>query len=387
MRDELQLNPLTVTGTPSLIPGMLVRDADQALRFDGATNGLSVPDSVSDSLAVVVGGAALECLLSVPSLPATPKPLLKKSGSVELGIRNDGKLYWFLQNGANALTVVSNMVLTPGQKYHVVGVYNGAYTGAQQVGNAVQGPSQIVLSGDYNPPAGGPPAASGATDNLHVTKLTMLEKGKVDKLVVDLQRVNDAIYGSWIAPLIFADNAGAPGALVVQGEAVQVDLEPQLVGGVWQNTPRLWINLPVSATLQPGDYWFGFVVGAYGSQVKLGYDTVGGTSHKWRGATVSDSSSFQLTGNVADPFGAVVGTDTKKLALYATYTALARTGEEGRSLLYVNGVLDNFGAYAFGIGDTANAWSGPETPADLDEWSIWNRALSAVEVARHYAAR
>jgi hypothetical protein len=76
------------------------------------------------------------------------------------------------------------------------------------------------------------------------------------------------------------------------------------------------------------------------------------------------------------------------MAIYANYTPTARTGNEGQAVLYVDGVLDNSAAYTRGITDSANNLQHPAGLAvTLDDWMIFDRRLTAEEIAMLYASR
>lgn len=375
----MQQNPGTMTGTPTLASSLLRTDPNQALTFDGSTNSMSVADSVSDSLTVAdggSGGAAVELWVKLPSLPAADKVILGKSGSYEIGITGTGsspasRFYVKFTNGANNVTVNSNATAVINTTYHIVGVYNGDYTGSTIFGYQTQGASQFNLAGDYF--QGSP---SGATNNLIGSKFSILEKGQATSIVADLQRVHDATNDEWCAAALYKDSAGSPGALVAMSAPQKLTF-----------TSRTWVTFPLSGALYTGDYWLMLVGGSESGQFKVGYETSGG-SRKWRAAAVTDGTTFTMTGTVPDPFGTVVSSDSGKTSIYCNYTATGRTGDEGKALIYLNGVLDNSSAYAHGIADTSNNISVvPSIAATIDEVSIWNKKLTNVQVARHYASR
>jgi hypothetical protein len=77
MRDELNRNPLVVTGTPSLVTGALTVDTDQGLSFNGTTNSASAADSTSLS---ITGSLSVELFLWLSSLPGSTKDVMRKTG-------------------------------------------------------------------------------------------------------------------------------------------------------------------------------------------------------------------------------------------------------------------------------------------------------------------
>jgi hypothetical protein len=362
-----------MTGTPALVSSLYLSDSNQALSFDGSTNSMSVPDSASDSLAVVVGGAAMEGFFNLPAIPGTTKTITGKTGSYVLQVNSAGKLLWTFTNGASTITVTSATTIQPNTSYHVVGVYNGSYTGAPVFGNQIQGPAPLMsMPGDYFQ------GSSTGANNLWVSKENILEKGQITSVVMDLKRVQDTTNNEWVAAVVYRDSAGVPGIKAGQSDPIQLS-NVSVVG-------RQWVSFPVNAVIPAGVCWLGFVAGSESGQFAVGTETSGGQRVR-RNAPVSDTSNFQLTGDAPDPFGSYTGSDTGRLSIYANYTPIARTGDEGKALLYLNGVLDASMSYAAGIGDTANALSfAPSVAVKLDDWSIWNKALTPVQVATHYAA-
>lgn len=383
MIDQTHQNPGAMTGTPALVAGALREDTNQALQFNGTTNSMSVPDSASASLAVAdgaPGGLALQCWLKFASFPGSTQTVIGKAGSYELKVTSAGKLTWTLTNGAQSVTVTSATTLSTGQWYQVVGVYNGDYTGATVFGKQTTGAAQELVSGDYD--------ATSATghNNLNVSKETLLEKGRITSIVMDMQKRPSTSQNSWVAAVAYADSGGVPGAKIAQ--SIPRWLSHHDIG-----MARQWITFDINGIAYPGSVWLGYVGGQSSQRWNIGLDTSGGT-RKWRNAAVTDSSvshygtGFPLTGETPDPFGTVVSGDSQRLAIYANYAAMARTGDEGFALLYLNGVLDASSAYTRGIADTANALLFASSVAvSIDEPSIWNKKLTPVEVARHYSAR
>jgi hypothetical protein len=375
VKDELQQNYGTMVGTPALVAGALREDANQALQFNGSTNSMSVPDTASSSLAIAdgaPGGMALECFVKFASFPGTTKNVIVKPSSYALAVTSAGKLTWTLSNGANTVIVTSASTLSTATWYHVVGVYNGDYTGAPIFGNQTQGASQATMPGDYAL------GSSTGHNNLQVSKETILEKGLVTSVVMDLQKAVDATLYEWVAAVVYEDSAGVPGAKIAQSAA-------QNLGAAL--TSRQWVTFPVNGVAQPGPVWLGYVGGSNSNRTRIGQETTGGT-RKWRNDSVTETSGYTLTGETPDPFGSIVSGDSGRFAIYANYTPLARTGDEGYALLYINGVEDAKTAYAHGIADSSSATDFASTVAcSIDEPSIWNKKLTAVQVATHFAAR
>jgi hypothetical protein len=364
MRDEMHQNYGTMVGTPTLVTGALVGDTNQALQFDGSTNSMSVPDSVSDSLAIASGGAggmALELFGKFPSIPGSTKTVIGKAGSYVLEINSAGKLLWTLTGPSTSVTVTSTATIVPGFYYQIVGVYNGDYTGATVFGYQTQGSLQTPILGDFY--QGSPTGAN----NLTVGKYTILEKGQLTSVVMDIQRVFDTTLDEKLRAVVYADSGGAPGRKL--GESDEQTLT---------SAARAWYTFPVDVAVPAGPVWLGFIAGESSGQFQIGYESTGG-NHAYK----NDSYS----GGSADPFGSPAGTDALKLSIYANYTATGRTGAEGKALIYLNGQQDNSSSYTGGIADTANAISfAPSVAVTLDEPSIWNKKLTPVQIATHYAA-
>lgn len=383
MEDLLHQNYAAITGSPTLLTGgaQALTDGNAALRLS-ATDTWVVPDSVSSSLIAPdggQGGAALEGWFRVPALPGATQTILGKVGSYELKITSAGKLQWILTNGANSVTVTSNATITPGGWYHVAGVYNGDYTGATVFGYQTSGATQFFIQGDMNGLG-----VTGRNDNLQVCKATILEKGVTVSLVAEIQRIHDATANQWVVPVLFEDVAGTRGRLL--GKGAPVLLDPMLY------VAKTAITFPLAAGLQPGDCWpgliGGFVGGSSGTSSFLISGETTGSTRAWRAAAISSSSEFLSTGDPPDPFGAAVATDAAKLTLSVNYTQTGRTGAEGKALLYLNGVEDNSSAYTHGIADTANNLQHPAGVAvDLDDWAIFQKKLTPLQVAMHYASR
>lgn len=382
--DETHQNHGNIIGSPTLVAGALRQDTNQALSYNATTSSTNIPSSTSSSLAVGdggVGGMALECFVRFAALPGSTKNVIYKNGSYYLKIRADGKLELVLQNGAQSVTVTGTTVLATNTWYHVVGVYNGDYTGATTFGKTTTGSVFESLPPDYI--AG----TETSYNNLQANRHQVFEKGLVTSVVMDIQRDNSHPYSQWVAAVLYADAGGQPGPLLAQSDPVLVDAA---------YATRQWVTFPMSATVYQGFYWPGFVGGnAFTGAseypvVLVGKETSGGTRRYRHDAVTSAGGSYPL-GAASDPFGTSTP-DSILLAVYANYTALARTGAEGKALLYVNGALDNSVAYTHGIAATASdtffaPTDGTGHAVQLDEVSIWNKKLTASQVAAHYNAR
>jgi hypothetical protein len=296
-----------------------------------------------------------------PSIPGSTKTVIGKAGSYVLEINSAGKLLWTLTGPSTSVTVTSTATIVPGFYYQIVGVYNGDYTGATVFGYQTQGSLQTPILGDFY--QGSPTGAN----NLTVGKYTILEKGQLTSVVMDIQRVFDTTLDEKLRAVVYADSGGAPGRKL--GESDEQTLT---------SAARAWYTFPVDVAVPAGPVWLGFIAGESSGQFQIGYESTGG-NHAYK----NDSYS----GGSADPFGSPAGTDALKLSIYANYTATGRTGAEGKALIYLNGQQDNSSSYTGGIADTANAISfAPSVAVTLDEPSIWNKKLTPVQIATHYAA-
>lgn len=390
MRDLILQNPATVNGNPTLVDGALT-DGNQALSLNGTTQTVTVADSVSDSLAVaasVSGGMAVECFVKLAAYPTVTGAIITKPGSYALTVDPAGKAQFILGSADGlvpTLVVTSNTTLALNTWHHIVGVYNGDYTGPTVFGRNTPGTSGTGVLGDYR--AG----ALTGSNNLQVSRFQAQEQGALTSLVMRLSIESSAPYSQDIAAVIYEDDAGSPGDKV--GQSAGQLLAPTTLGGSipLTNQGSIWWEFPVEAAVYAGFYWLGFAGGALHTSnttvLVCGANATGGT-RRGRNSVVSASDSGPASQEVADPFGTPTLSDSLNLDVYANYTATGRKGDEGRANLYINGRLDQFATHTHGVADSTD----PITMASglalqLDEVSIWDRKLSAVEVAAHYASR
>ncbi len=355
-------NPVTVNGTPSLATGLLTVDQDQALTFNGTTNSATAPDSASLSQ---TGSMSLEALIKLPSIPGTTKDLVAKSNSYALQVSSAGKLLWHLDSGGGTVTVTSATTIASGTAYHVVGVYNGEYAGATTSGHTTLGTTTTPILGDYY--QGSPSGHS----NKMATKVSLLERGLITSVVMDVVRTPDSTLDEYVRAHVYTGGTAATATKV--GESADVALSTSSLPA------RAWTTFPLAAIAEPGDYWIGPAGGESSQAFSIGCEASGGTT-VYKNDLLSD--------DLSDPFGTPGSSDAKVMAVYMNYTPIARTGLEGKALLYVNGTLDASSAYTSGIANNGTALNfGTAVAVTLDEVSIWDRALSPVEIATHYTAR
>lgn len=354
-------NPMTVTGTPTLVAGGLTIDTDQGLQWNGTNNSASAADSVSLS---VTGSMSLEMLVKFAAFPGSTKKVFGKDSSYQLQVNTSGKLLWRLDNGGSNVTVTSATTLALNTWYHVIGVYNGNYAGVAQFGDSTIGTSTTGILGDY---FHGSPSGS---NNKMATKFPLLERALFTSIVMDCVRSPDTTLNETVRAHIYSGTTAATATKVAESADVLLST-PTLPA-------RAWVTFPIEGVGEPGDYWLGPAGGETSQEFSIGCETSGGSS-----AYANDL----LSDGLSTVFGTPGTTDAKVLAAYVNYTPIARTGLEGKALLYINGSLDASSAYTSGIADNANALEvAPSVAVFTDERSVWGRALSPVEIATHYTA-
>jgi hypothetical protein len=359
VQDQLNRNPLVVTGTPSLVTGALTVDTNQALQFNGTTNSAAAADSASLS---ITGSMSIELFLRLTAYPGAPQNVVVKGSSYGVSVDTTGHANFFVVNGAASAAVTSNVVLATSTWHHIVGVYNGNYAGVQQFGKTTLGSTSAQVDDDNG-------------NNKAVSKYTLAEAALLRTVTVSLQYI-DELWPVQMRAVVYSDVAGAPGALVTQSPVLTL-YPPTPLWRAW--TP---VSFPLESVVVPaGNYHIGYiadtVAGVFKAPLVVGRETTGGTTSRRPDSVTSPS----------DPFGTVVSSNADQLAIYLDYSAVGRTGNEGKVLLYINGARNVTGVYSGGIADTANTVQVcPTLAAQVDEISIWNRALSSVQIATHYTA-
>ncbi len=359
MRDQMNHNVLAVTGTPTLQTGALTVDPNQALAFNGPTSSASAADSASLSM---TGSMSIEFFLRLTAYPGTNQSVVVKSGSYAVQVNNFGIVSFAVVGPSSSVSVSSNVAIALNTWHHIVCVYNGQYAGVQQFGKSTLGATTTQVDDD-------------AGSNKAACKFTLLEPALLTGVKMSLQYV-DEIWPVQMRAVVYADDAGDPGALVATSDIQVLDLP----NPAWRS-PTL-VTFPLSAAIPAGDYHLGYIADTVAGPLNkavlaIGCNTTGGTTSRRPDSVTSPS----------DPFGAVSNASTELLAIYATYTATSRTGNEGKALIYINGSRNVSSAYTGGVADNANALNVcPTVAAQVDELSIWNRALSSVQIATHYTA-
>jgi hypothetical protein len=129
--------------------------------------------------------------------------------------------------------------------------------------------------------------------------------------------------------IIYADNGGAPGALL--GVSERLTFTSASSAG--------WYDLvfPSPVKLAAGNYWIGVITGASNGVAGFRYDSVTGSR---------DFNINQYSSGPSDPFGSSFTTDNEQTSLYATYTgdlgntkppAITGTPQQGQTLTEVHG--------------------------------------------------
>lgn len=358
MRDELNTNPMTMTGTPTLVSGALTVDTNSALSFNGPTSFASAADSTSLS---ITGSLSIELFLWLDSLPGATRDIVRKTNSYAVQVNSSGRVLFVLSNGGSGITLTSNVSLTTGRWYHLVCVYNGEYAGVQSFGRSTVGSTTAQVDDD-----------NGL--NKTVCQATLLESALLNTVNIALQ-YSDEIWPVEMCAVVYTDDFGSPGALVTKSDAQVLNPPtPQ-----WRSLT--WVPFALSPIVVPADlYHVGYVAdtvaGIPKAPLQISRETTGGVTSR-RPDSVSGPS---------DPFGTFTSS-TDFLSIYTDYTAIGRTGKEGKAMIYIDGALNVSGAYAAGIADNTNALEvTPSVAARVDELSIWDRPLTDAQVATHYTA-
>jgi hypothetical protein len=147
--------------------------------------------------------------------------------------------------------------------------------------------------------------ADGASQDFkEVSKYTAPVAGSVAKLTGYISGLGSATGTQKVRAVIYADNGGAPGALLGVSNEVTVS-----AGQAWG-----WVNFafPSAVSVQAGTIWMGYIGGAKNDLTQLRYDTVAGDLKY-------NTNSGGYAAGPTNPFGAV-STSSKHYSLYATYS-------------------------------------------------------------------
>jgi hypothetical protein len=140
-----------------------------------------------------------------------------------------------------------------------------------------------------------------ASERKRVNRYTLPTAGSVTKLSVYLSPT--ATSGQEVLKgIVYADNAGAPGALL--GVTEQLTFKSTNTAG--------WYGLVFSSAvkLAAGNYWIGVMTGPTASVAGFRFDSVSGSR---------DYNANPFVSGPTNPFGAVT-TDSEQMSVYATYT-------------------------------------------------------------------
>ena len=140
-----------------------------------------------------------------------------------------------------------------------------------------------------------------ATERKRVSRYALSSAGSITKLSIYLAPTGTAGQ-QLLKGLIYADSAGAPGALL--GVSEQLSFASTGSAG--------WYDLTFSSPLKlaAGNYWIGAITGAGANVAGFRYDSVAGSR---------DYNANTYTSGPTNPFGSV-SSDSEQTSLYATYT-------------------------------------------------------------------
>jgi hypothetical protein len=143
-------------------------------------------------------------------------------------------------------------------------------------------------------------------DTKQVIKSTLTERATVSKLTGFFGGSHEYSPGTTqaVKAVIYADAGGVPGAKIAEGTEVTID----------DYASYTWYDLPFGSppTIDPGDYWLGYISGGTSLAIRFQYSPTGGVR-----ATNADAYSD----GASNPFGAV-GSDTLNLSVYASYVTV-----------------------------------------------------------------
>lgn len=353
-------NALAVTGTPTLTTGALTVDTDQALAFNGTTNSASATDSTSLS---ITGSMSIELFVYLSSLPGSTKDIVRKTGSYAVQVNSSGNVLFVVTGPSSNVTVTSNVTLSTGRWYHLVCVYNGNYSGTPRFGLTSTGSSTLTIDDDTG-------------SNTGVTQATLSEQGILTSVSMALQYF-DEIWPVSMNAVVYSDTSSLPGALVTQSPVSTLNVPTPA-----HRVPT-WVTFPLEPVLVPaGTYYLGYqsdtIAGTLNKlALKIGMNPTGGLTALKNAAV----------GSPPNPFGTAASSTANVISAYCDYSPTSRSGDEGKAIIYINGAKNVSAAYAGGIADTANSLDVcPALAASVDEISIWDKALSPVQIATHYTA-
>lgn len=145
------------------------------------------------------------------------------------------------------------------------------------------------------------PGATSPNDQVGTT-FALAEQAAVSKLTVYAS--NDFAADAKLRAVIYPAAAGT-----ANGTAVAVGTETTVTAGAALN----WVELPITATLNPNSYWLGIWVGGPSPTIHAPFDSSSGTSD-W-----DTHSTYSPTATPA-AFSSHAGSFTGQWCIYATYT-------------------------------------------------------------------
>lgn len=174
------------------------------------------------------------------------------------------------------------------------GIVLGAAGGATTLGKSAVGASWESIN----------------TVTSYMKKITVSAAGILTGVSLHIRSTGDFVAGIPTA-LLYADNAGAPGALIgVSAIGLTDTYIPRDVGS--GTAAARWISVPISRWVTPGDYWIGFW-NLDVTSLEIAYDT-GGTDktmtsgQNWipeggRYSTTNSTKDYSIKADVVVPLG------------------------------------------------------------------------------------
>jgi hypothetical protein len=209
-------------------------------------------------------------------------------------------------SGCSAITGASGQTYVPvsSDVGHTLAVQETATNAGGNGGPATSSATTVVQQaavGTFGKTTVGGSSDSFRADRKRVSRYALASGGSVTKLSIYLAPTATA--GQQVLKgVIYADSAGAPGALLGSSE--------QLTFGS-TNTAG-WYDLPFAAPLKlaAGSYWLGVITGATSSVAGFRFDSV---------ASSRDYNANTYASGPTNPFGTPT-VDAEQASLYATYT-------------------------------------------------------------------
>lgn len=146
-------------------------------------------------------------------------------------------------------------------------------------------------------------------DHKFAGKFALSESALVSQLTACIGNTFSGHAATHARAIIYADDAGEPGALLAMG--VEVDIVDN-----YGPTGPLWCDFLLSSVLaiEPGAYWLGLVCDTSSAGLYIRTALTGGNG---------DFAADDYSDGSSDPWGAEHNARTRLLSIYATYTPTA----------------------------------------------------------------